>query len=41
MIVGVREINDADLPSSSWVNTTLQYTHGYGMIISPANTDHQ
>jgi uncharacterized membrane protein (UPF0182 family) len=36
-IVGVREINDADLPSSSWVNTILQYTHGYGMIVSPAN----
>jgi uncharacterized protein len=37
--VGVREINDADLPpaSTSWVNTTLQYTHGYGMVISPAN----
>ncbi len=38
VIVGVREINQADLPSSSWVNTTLQYTHGYGMVISPANT---
>ena len=38
VIVGVREINDGDLPSSSWVNTTLQYTHGYGMIISPTNT---
>ena len=25
-------------PSSSWVNTTLQYTHGYGMVISPSNT---
>jgi len=37
-IVGVREINDQDLPSTSWVNTTLQYTHGYGMIVSPANT---
>ncbi len=38
VVVGVREINDADLPatSSSWVNTTLQYTHGYGMIISPS-----
>ena len=35
-VVGVREVNDADLPSSSWVNTTLQYTHGYGMVISPA-----
>ncbi|MGO8872441.1 MAG: UPF0182 family protein [Acidimicrobiales bacterium] len=38
VIVGVREINDSDLPSTSWVNTTLQYTHGYGMIVSPANT---
>jgi uncharacterized membrane protein (UPF0182 family) len=37
-IVGVREINDQDLPSTSWVNTTLQYTHGYGMVVSPANT---
>ncbi len=37
-VVGVREVNDADLPSASWVNTTLQYTHGYGMIVSPANT---
>jgi uncharacterized membrane protein (UPF0182 family) len=38
-IVGVREINDQDLPSTSWVNTTLQYTHGYGMIVSPANAE--
>ena len=36
-VVGVREVNDQDLPSSSWVNTTLQYTHGYGMIVSPSN----
>lgn len=39
VVVGVREINDQDLPASSWVNTTLQYTHGYGMIISPANQE--
>jgi uncharacterized protein len=38
VIVGVREVNDATLPQNSWVNRTLQYTHGYGMIISPANT---
>lgn len=37
VVVGVREINSQDLPSNSWVNTHLQYTHGYGMIISPAN----
>jgi hypothetical protein len=36
-VVGVREINDGNLPSSSWVNTTLQDTHGYGMVISPSN----
>jgi uncharacterized membrane protein (UPF0182 family) len=39
VVVGVREINDGDLPSNSWVNTTLQYTHGYGMIVSPANVE--
>ncbi len=37
VIVGVREINDQGLPSTSWVNTTLQYTHGYGMVVAPAN----
>ncbi len=37
VIVGVREINSQDLPSTSWVNTHLQYTHGYGMVVSPAN----
>jgi uncharacterized membrane protein (UPF0182 family) len=37
VVVGVREINDADIPSPSWVNTHLAFTHGYGMIISPAN----
>ncbi len=36
-VVGVREINDADIPAASWVNTHLQFTHGYGMIVSPSN----
>jgi len=36
-VVGVRQVNDANLPSAGWVNTHLQYTHGYGMIVSPAN----
>ncbi len=36
-VVGAREVNDGDLPSSGWVNTHLQYTHGYGMFVSPAN----
>ncbi|HLX89878.1 MAG TPA: UPF0182 family protein, partial [Acidimicrobiales bacterium] len=37
MVVGVRQINDNDLPSQGWVNTHLQYTHGYGFMASPAN----
>jgi len=36
-VVGVRQLNDTNLPSAGWVNTHLQYTHGYGMIVSPAN----
>ncbi len=36
-IVGVRQINAADLPSAGWVNTHLQYTHGEGMVLAEAN----
>lgn len=36
-IVSARELNSNDLPSQSWVNRRLQYTHGYGAIVSPAN----
>lgn len=37
MVVGVRQVNTSDLPAQGWVNTHLQYTHGYGMVLSPAN----
>ncbi len=37
-IVAVRQLNAADLPAQSWVNLHLQYTHGYGLVLSPANT---
>jgi len=37
VIVGVRQLNVNQLPASTWVNSHLQYTHGYGAIISPAN----
>ena len=30
-------MNDSDLPSQGWVNTHLQYTHGYAMILAPSN----
>ncbi|MGA3353449.1 MAG: UPF0182 family protein [Acidimicrobiales bacterium] len=36
-VIGVREVNAADLPTQSWVTTHLQYTHGFGAILSPAN----
>ncbi|MGD0441246.1 MAG: UPF0182 family protein [Acidimicrobiales bacterium] len=36
-VIGVREVNAADLPTPSWVNIHLQYTHGYGAVLSPAN----
>lgn len=34
---GVRQVNAADLPATSWVNTHLVYTHGTGMAIAAAN----
>ncbi len=36
-VVGVRQVNASDLPSQGWVNTHLQYTHGYAMILGPSN----
>jgi len=38
VLVGARQLNMNNLPARSWVNQHLQYTHGYGMVISPANT---
>jgi uncharacterized membrane protein (UPF0182 family) len=37
VLVGVREIDPSNLPSTSWVNTHLQYTHGIGVALAPAN----
>lgn len=37
VIIGVRQLNAADLPAQSWVNLHLQYTHGYGAVLAPAN----
>ena len=37
VIEGVRQLNAADLPNSSWVNTHLEYTHGNGIVVAPAN----
>lgn len=36
-VVGVREVDEGGVPISTWVNTHLQFTHGYGAILAPAN----
>ncbi|MBK5289450.1 MAG: UPF0182 family protein, partial [Acidimicrobiia bacterium] len=38
VLVAARELNSADLPSQSWVNRHVVYTHGYGAVVSPANS---
>lgn len=38
VLSSVRELNSADLPSQSWVNRHLVYTHGYGSAVSPGNS---
>jgi uncharacterized membrane protein (UPF0182 family) len=37
VLIGVRDISAANLPSASWVNTHLQYTHGNGGAVALAN----
>jgi hypothetical protein len=36
--VSTREINGSSLPTQSWINEKIVYTHGYGVIASPTNT---
>ena len=39
VMVGARELSTEKLPASAqtWVNRRLQYTHGYGVVMSPVN----
>ncbi len=37
VLIGVRQITPSALPSQTWVNTHLQYTHGNGAAVAPAN----
>jgi uncharacterized membrane protein (UPF0182 family) len=32
-----RELSSASLPSRSWINEHLSYTHGYGLCLGPVN----
>jgi len=36
-IVSARELNVDNLPSQSWVNRHLSFTHGFGALVAPAN----
>jgi len=38
VLIGARQLNTANLPSPSWVNTHLQYTHGQGAAVIAANS---
>src|SRR6266568_1389794 len=41
VVLSAREISQGELPSQSWVNQHLVYTHGYGVIASPTNVSAQ
>ncbi len=38
VLIGARQLNPSNLPSPSWVNLHLQYTHGIGAAVVVANT---
>lgn len=37
IVLSAREINPGSLPSDTWENRQLAFTHGYGAVLSPAN----
>ncbi|HVB19026.1 MAG TPA: UPF0182 family protein [Acidimicrobiales bacterium] len=37
VLIGARQLNTANLPSQSWLNNHLQYTHGNGVAVLAAN----
>ena len=38
VVIGTREVDSGAVPRHSWVAEHLIYTHGYGVVMSPANT---
>jgi uncharacterized membrane protein (UPF0182 family) len=38
VLISARGLNSADLPSQSFVNRHIVYTHGYGAVASPSNS---
>ena len=37
VMLSARELNSNNLPSRTWVNERLTYTHGYGLTLGPVN----
>jgi len=37
VMLSPRELNSGSLPSRTWVNERLTYTHGYGLTLGPVN----
>jgi uncharacterized membrane protein (UPF0182 family) len=38
VMVSARELDEDSLPDTGWVNEHLVFTHGFGAVLSPANT---
>jgi len=38
VMVSARELDEPHLPAKDWQNERLLYTHGFGAVLSPANT---
>jgi len=37
VMLSVRELDLSQIPNPTWVNQHLQYTHGYGLVMSPVS----
>jgi uncharacterized membrane protein (UPF0182 family) len=37
VMLSARELDKTKLPAPSWVNTNLEFTHGYGIVMNPVN----
>lgn len=37
VMLGTRELDKSKLPAPSWVNRSLEFTHGYGIVMNPVN----
>ena len=38
IVLSARELNPESLPSDTWENRHMAFTHGYGAVLSPANS---